>query len=153
MILRERLQIEQVRESERKTVRDTGGESMLSCAGLPLRPYEEALRSSVALSNGCREQMGFSNVIVADSVLSHTGRGRPMLAVMAKNGLERSAGLQVYVMCEIPSNVILAREFAKRFDSGFSIGSNDLARSSPRRCGSRLRGARKTVRRTTRMTP
>lgn len=49
-----------------------------------------------------------------------------VLAVMAQNGLERGAdGLQVYVMCEIPSNVILAKDFARHFD-GFSIGSNDL---------------------------
>jgi pyruvate,water dikinase len=46
--------------------------------------------------------------------------------VMAAEGLERGVnGLQVYVMCEIPSNIILAKQFCERFD-GFSIGSNDL---------------------------
>ena len=45
---------------------------------------------------------------------------------MAENGLERGRnGLQIYMMCEIPANVLLAEEFAQRFD-GFSIGSNDL---------------------------
>jgi len=49
-----------------------------------------------------------------------------VLAVMAENGLARGEnGLQVYMMCEIPANVILAEKFATRFD-GFSIGSNDL---------------------------
>ena len=52
--------------------------------------------------------------------------GRRVLAEMEKNGLARGReGLLVYVMCEIPNNVVLAEEFAELFD-GFSIGSNDL---------------------------
>jgi pyruvate,water dikinase len=52
--------------------------------------------------------------------------GRRVIAEMAANGLVRGEnGLEVYVMCEIPANVILAAEFAEVFD-GFSIGSNDL---------------------------
>jgi pyruvate,water dikinase len=52
--------------------------------------------------------------------------GRKVLAEMATHGLQRGEnGLQVYVMCEIPNNVILADEFSEVFD-GFSIGSNDL---------------------------
>jgi len=52
--------------------------------------------------------------------------GRRVLAVMEEAGLRRGAsGLEVYVMCEIPANVILTEDFAEIFD-GFSIGSNDL---------------------------
>ena len=73
-----------------------------------------------------REEMGFDNVIVMIPFCRSTAEAERVLAVMAQNGLKRGEnGLQVYVMCEIPANVVLAGAFASRFD-GFSIGSNDL---------------------------
>lgn len=72
-----------------------------------------------------REVLGLDNLTVMIPFCRTLGEADRVLAVMAENGLKRSKDFQVYVMCEIPSNVILANEFSKRFD-GFSIGSNDL---------------------------
>ena len=70
--------------------------------------------------------MGLMNIIVMIPFCRTPDEGRQVLAEMAANGLEQGdRGLEVYVMCEVPSNVILAAEFCQIFD-GFSIGSNDL---------------------------
>ncbi|OGY90683.1 MAG: phosphoenolpyruvate synthase [Candidatus Komeilibacteria bacterium RIFCSPLOWO2_01_FULL_52_15] len=73
-----------------------------------------------------RDTMGLKNLKVMVPFCRTVAEGEQVLGLMGKHGLKRGVGgLEVYVMCEIPSNVILAEEFAKIFD-GFSIGSNDL---------------------------
>jgi pyruvate,water dikinase len=74
-----------------------------------------------------REDWGLTNVTPMIPFCRTPEEGKEVVAVMAENGLDRKKDkkLKIYVMCEIPSNVILAKDFLKVFD-GMSIGSNDL---------------------------
>lgn len=94
------------------------------------RYYSDFYRKGFALEceamKKVRNEMGLHNVKLMIPFCRTIEEGERVLAEMAKNGLVQGInGLQVYVMIEIPSNVLMADDFAKLFD-GFSIGSNDL---------------------------
>lgn len=90
------------------------------------KAYKEAFGLECIAIKKVREVMGLDNVIVMIPFCRTLTECDKVLEVMKEYGLERGInGLKVYLMCEIPSNVILAKEFCKKID-GFSIGSNDL---------------------------
>lgn len=94
------------------------------------RYYSEGYREGFALEckalKKVREEIGLDNVIIMIPFCRTLNEAEWVLKEMEKHGLSRGVkGLKVYMMCEIPSNVILAEKFAAYFD-GFSIGSNDL---------------------------
>jgi pyruvate,water dikinase len=89
--------------------------------------FKEAFGLECKAIKVVREKIGLSNVMVMVPFCRTVEEGKKVLEVMKENGLDRETDkeLKVYVMCEIPSNVILADDFLEVFD-GMSIGSNDL---------------------------
>jgi len=88
--------------------------------------YEEGFALECAAMKRVRDEMGFDNVILMIPFCRRVQEGKRVIDTMAKYGLKQGEnGLKIYVMCEIPNNVIQIDKFSEIFD-GFSIGSNDL---------------------------
>jgi len=101
------------------------------------RYYDDKYREGFALEckamKRVRDAMGLTNLILMIPFCRRVPEAEKVLEEMARNGLSRGEnGLEVYVMCEIPNNVISIDDFSKLFD-GFSIGSNDLTHANPGR--------------------
>ena len=88
--------------------------------------YEEGFALECAAMKRVRDEMGFCNVILMIPFCRRVQEGQLVIDTMLKYGLKQGENnLKIYVMCEIPNNVISIDEFSQIFD-GFSIGSNDL---------------------------
>jgi len=88
--------------------------------------YEEGFALECTAMKRVRDEMGFDNVILMIPFCRRVQEGKRVIETMAKYGLKQGEnGLKIYVMCEIPNNVIQIDKFSEIFD-GFSIGSNDL---------------------------
>lgn len=89
--------------------------------------FKDAFSLEVKALKKVRETMGLQNVVAMIPFCRTPEEGRKVVEIMAKYGLNRKKdkNLKIYVMCEIPSNILLADEFLEIFD-GMSIGSNDL---------------------------
>ncbi|KAL4876728.1 hypothetical protein BJY04DRAFT_199390 [Aspergillus karnatakaensis] len=88
--------------------------------------YREGFALECQAIKRLRERLGFTNAVVMIPFCRSVDEARRVLDVMAENGLRRGVnGLRIYVMCQIPSNMILASQFMEHFD-GLSIGFNDL---------------------------
>jgi pyruvate,water dikinase len=114
-----------------------GGERYEPDEANPMLGFRGASRYAAASFRACfemecralsrvREEMGFDNVEIMVPFVRTLGEAERVVALLAENGLERGRdGLRLIMMCEVPSNALLADDFLKYFD-GFSIGSNDL---------------------------
>lgn len=88
--------------------------------------YKKAFILECKALKKAREEFGLKNIKIMIPFCRTVEEGKQVINILKEHGLKQGqAGLEIYVMCEIPSNVILADEFSKIFD-GFSIGSNDL---------------------------
>jgi pyruvate,water dikinase len=88
--------------------------------------YRDGFALECRAMKRARDEMGMTNIKLMIPFCRRVEEGERVLDVMAQNGLRRGeSGLEVYVMCEIPNNVVQIAAFARIFD-GFSIGSNDL---------------------------
>jgi len=88
--------------------------------------FKECFELECAAMRKVRDELGLTNVELMVPFIRTLGEARQVLSLLSKNGLERGkGGLKVVMMCELPSNAVLADQFLELFD-GFSIGSNDM---------------------------